>query len=375
MIMLTLRALSLSLLCLTGACSAADFGPDTGVDTEPGADTTTAPGLHVPDGFALTVFVDELPDVRSLRFGPDGMLYAAQSNRGRIVRLDPASVDPAPELVVADLNRPYGMTFHDGALYVGEQHQVIRLDGPGFTERTVIVPNLPTGGHSTREIAFGADGMLYLSVGSSCNVCEESNPLRAAVSRYRPDGSGGEVVARGVRNSAGLAVEPTTGAMWASQNERDNAGDDIPPEEINVLTDGTDFGWPYCYGARIPNREYNDPARCAGTTPPALAMQAHSAPLGMTFYTGEQFPEEWRGDLFVAFHGSWNRSTPTGYMLAHVEVRDGRPVSYEPFAWGWLEASGHVSGRPVYPAVGPDGSLYLSDDRGGRIYRIRWVGR
>ncbi len=373
--MLTIRTLFLSLLCLTGGCSAADVGPHAGVDTDPVADTATVSGLHVPDGFALTAFVDGLPGVRSLEFGPDGLLYAAQTSRGRIVRLDPASAAQVPQVVATDLNGAYGMAFHDGALYVGEQHQITRLDGPGFTERTVIVPNLPTGGHTTREIAFGTDGMLYLSVGSSCNVCEESNPLRAAVSRYRPDGSGGEVVARGLRNSAGLAVEPTTGTMWASQNERDNAGDDIPPEEINVLTDGTDFGWPYCYGARVPNREYNDAARCANTTPPALSMQAHSAPLGMAFYTGEQFPEEWRGDLFVAFHGSWNRSTPTGYMLAHVDVRDGRPVSYEPFASGWLEAGGHVSGRPVYPAVGPDGSLYLSDDLGGRIYRIRWVGR
>jgi glucose/arabinose dehydrogenase len=252
---------------------------------------------------------------------------------------------------------------------------VIRLQAPDFKKSTVVIPDLPTGGHITREIVFGADGMLYLSVGSSCNLCEEDDPRRAAISRYRPDGTGGTVVASGLRNAAGLAVNPTTGAIWASQNERDNLGDDVPPEEINVLSDGTNFGWPYCYGQRLPNPEYRTPNRCAGTTPPALEMQAHSAPLGVTFYTGTQFPEEYRGDFFVAFHGSWNRRQPTGYQLAHVDVKDGRPVSYEPFAWGWLTPSDDVDGRPVYPAVGSDGSLYLSDDLGGRIYRIHWVGR
>ena len=329
--------------------------------------------VTVPDGFAVDVFASGLGPVRSLKFGPDGLLYAAVSEDNRIVRIDVASADRKPETVASGLDRPYGLAFHDGALYVGEEGQVTRLDGPDYRTRTVVVPGLPKGGHWTRELVFGSDGMLYVSVGSSCNLCEESDPRRAAVTRYAPDGSGQTVVAKGLRNAAGLAVHPGTGVIWASQNERDELGDDVPPEEINVLSDGADFGWPYCYGERTPNPEYHDAARCASTTPPALAIQAHSAPLGMTFYTGEQFPEEWRGDLFVAFHGSWNRSRKTGYMLAHVDVKDGRPVSYEPFVSGWLDGEA-VSGRPVYPVVGPDGSLYVSDDEGGRIYRIRWVG-
>lgn len=332
-------------------------------------------GLRVPEGFVIDLFASDLPGVRTLKFGPDGMLYAALSQEGRIVRIDPSGADRTPELVAAGLDQPYGMAFHGGALYVGNTDQVVRLEGPDYKRKTLIVPNLPTGGHWTREIVFGADSMLYLSVGSSCNLCEEEIPLRAAVSRYTADGHGGEIVARGLRNSAGLAVHPTTGVVWASQNERDMLGDDIPPEEINVLSDGSDFGWPYCYGDRIPNPEYEDAARCAQTTPPALEMQAHSAPLGMTFYTGTQFPEDYRGDLFVAFHGSWNRSRKTGYQLAHVDVKDGRPVSYEPFIQGWLDPGERTLGRPVYPAVGPDGSLYVSDDDGGRIYRVRWVGR
>ena len=358
------RAAAFPLLLLTLACAS-------------DSDAQAVAGITVPAGFLIEQFADGLAGVRTLKIGPDGMLYAAQSSRGRIVVLDPAGpVGQSAVEVMAGLDRPYGMAFHDGALYVGEEGQVVRLDGPDYATPTVVIPDLPTGGHWTRELVFGTDGLLYVSVGSSCNVCEESDPRRAAVTRYRPDGSGMEIVATGLRNAAGLAVHPGTGAIWASQNERDQIGDDIPPEEVNVLTDGTDFGWPFCYGDRIPNPEYRDEAaRCAATTPPALAMQAHSAPLGMVFYTGEQFPEEWRGDLFVAFHGSWNRSRPTGYQLAHVDVKDGRPVSYEPFAHGWLGALGGVSGRPVYPVVGPDGSLYLSDDEGGRIYRIRWVGQ
>ena len=366
------------LALLSAGCGSGAQGNEAAVAADLPLDVTGdvagAEGIQVPPGFAIEVFAANLPQARTIRSGPDGLLYVALSQGGRIVRLDPAQVLPAV-VVATGLNQPYGLAFHGGDLYVGEHHQVIRLQGPDFKRSTVVVPDLPTGGHWTREIVFGADSMLYVSVGSSCNLCEEDDPTRAAVTRYRPDGSGGVVVASGLRNAAGLAVHPTTGAIWASQNERDNLGDDVPPEEINILSDGTDFGWPYCYGQRLANPEYKSPNRCAQTTPPALEMQAHSAPLGVAFYTGTQFPEEYRGDFFVAFHGSWNRRQPTGYQLVHVDVKDGRPVSQQPFAWGWLTASGDVDGRPVYPEVGSDGSLYLSDDLGGRVYRIRWVGR
>lgn len=333
----------------------------------------SAQTLSVPGGFLIEVFADGLSGVRTLKTGPDGLLYAVLSEQGRIVRLDPSG-DGAADEVVRGLGRPYGLAFHEGWMYVGETNQVVRLRAPGYDSPEVVVPDLPTGGHWTREIAFGPDGMLYVSIGSSCNVCEEADSRRAAVVRYRPDGSGEEVVAEGLRNAAGLAVHPESGAIWASQNERDMLGDDLPPEEINILGDGEHFGWPYCYGDRTPNPEYRDQANvCRTTTPPALTIQAHSAPLGMVFYTGDQFPDEYRGDLFVALHGSWNRSERTGYSLVRVRVQDGRPMSYEAFATGWL-ADGRVSGRPVYPEVGPDGSLFLSDDGGGRIYRIRYRG-
>lgn len=330
--------------------------------------------LSVPAGFEISVFAEGLSGVRTLKTGPDGLLYAALSSSGSVVRLDPLDGGRSEE--VADgLNRPYGLAFHSGWMYVGERNQIVRFRGPSYATAEVVVPNLPTGGgHWTREIAFGADGMLYVSVGSSCNLCEESDARRAAVTRYNPDGSGETIVAEGLRNAAGLAVHPGSGAVWASQNERDNLGDDIPPEEINILTDGAHFGWPYCYGQRIANPEYGDQAAfCATSVPPALEIQAHSAPLGMVFYTGEQFPDEYRGDLFVALHGSWDRTERTGYKLVRVRVEGDRPTSYEDFASGWLSGR-RVSGRPVYPEVGPDGSLFLSDDERGRIYRIRWIG-
>lgn len=348
-------------------------GALVGVLATSGCGAATAQDLSVPRGFGIEVFAEGLGEVRTLRTGPDGMLYAALSDAGRVVRLDPAG-DGRPERVVQGLSRPYGLAFHDGWMYVGETNRIVRFRGPGYDTREVVVDGLPTGGHWTREIAFGPDGMLYVSIGSSCNVCEERDPRRAAVVRYAPDGSGETIVAEGLRNAAGLAFHPGTGALWASQNERDNLGDDVPREEINVLSDGRHFGWPYCHGDRTPNPEYRERGNfCQTTTPPALTLTAHSAPLGMVFYTGDQFPEAYRGDLFVALHGSWNRSERSGYELVHVEVEGGRPVSSASFATGWL-SGGRVSGRPVYPEVGPDGSLFLSDDGRGRIYRIRWLG-
>jgi glucose/arabinose dehydrogenase len=361
-------------LVLSAACSAPTEGTGQTTDDDPQS------FVQVPNGFAVSIFAEGVSGVRMIEMGPDGRLYAARSTAGEVVRFDlntDGTAGGGPEVVATGLRQPFGLAFRDGDLYVGETHQVIRLAGPAFTQETVIVPGLPTGGHWTREIEFGPDDRLYVSVGSSCNLCEEGDARRAAVVRYAADGSSEEIIAEGLRNTVGLAFHPVTGALWASQNERDNLGDDVPAEELNILSPGgavEHFGWPYCYENRVPNPEYSDPGRCAGTVVPALEMQAHSAPLGMVFYDGDQFPDEYRGDLFLAFHGSWNRSDPTGYKVVRVRVENGLPVSYEDFAAGWLTASRNVLGRPVAVEVGPDGSLYVSDDGAGRIWRVRWVG-
>ena len=359
---------------LSIACS----GPTEGTGQTTNDDAQSF--VQVPQGFAVSIFAEGLAGVRMLEMGPDDRLYTVRSSAGQIVRFDlnaDGTANGAPAVVASGLRQPFGLAFLNGDLYVGETHQVIRLTGPAFTQETIIVPGLPTGGHGTREIEFGPDGRLYVSVGSSCNLCEEGDVRRAAVVRYAANGSGQEIIALGLRNTVGLAFHPETGALWASQNERDNLGDDVPAEELNILTPGgavEHFGWPYCYENRVPNPEYADPGRCLSTVPPALEMQAHSAPLGMVFYDGDQFPVEYRGDLFLAFHGSWNRSEPTGYKVVRVRVENGQPISYEDFAAGWLTESGRVLGRPVAVEVGPDGSLYVSDDGAGRIWRVRWAG-
>jgi len=212
---------------------------------------------------------------------------------------------------------------------------------------------------------------MYVAVGSSCNLCVETDTLRAAVSQFDPDGSHGRVFARGLRNSVGLAFNPTTHELWANNNDRDNLGDDLPPEHLNILKDGKFYGWPQCYLPNKPNPEYPD-AKCGGVEPPVFLVQAHSAPLGLAFYTGTMFPSGYRGDAFMTYHGSWNRSVPTGAKVVRVHVQNGKPVSVEDFVTGWQLADGSRWGRPVGLLVLPDGSLLASDDAGGRIWRITY---
>ncbi|MEO7966903.1 MAG: PQQ-dependent sugar dehydrogenase, partial [Gemmatimonadaceae bacterium] len=230
------------------------------------------------------------------------------------------------------------------------------------------------GGHWTRSVTFGPDGGIYVAIGSSCNICEEKSDDRAAVMRYDADGSHGRVFSRGLRNAVGIAVHPQTKQIWVTQNERDNlrpAHENLPFEEINILTDGGDFGWPYCHGDRVPNPEFNDPARCAKTIPPALKIQAHSAPLGMSFLDrATKFPADFRGDALVALHGSWNRDVPSGAKVIRIKIENGKPVSSEDFIDGWQTSNGKRWGRPVDVLVSADGAVLVSDDQSGVIYRV-----
>jgi glucose/arabinose dehydrogenase len=242
-----------------------------------------------------------------------------------------------------------------------------------------IVPNLPAGGHSTRTVVFGPDNLMYVAVGSSCNVCTElvRDSMRAAVTRFNLDGSGGRLFATGLRNSVGLAFNPSTGELWANNNDRDDIGplqtqtDNLPPEHLNILKDGKWYGWPQCYLPGKPNPEYPG-FDCSGVEPPALTVQAHSAPLGLAFYTGATFPADYRGDAFMTYHGSWDRSVPTGAKVVRVHVQNGRPVSADDFVTGWQLSNGSRWGRPVGLLVTPDGALLVSDDTGGRIWRVSY---
>jgi glucose/arabinose dehydrogenase len=329
--------------------------------------------LRVPDGFKVSVFAQDLKGVRYLALGPGNVVYASQPGSGVIVKLPDANRDGVADSVVTvarGLRGPFGIAFRGDTMYVAEMVSVKRFD-PGAREPVTIVQGLPSGGHVTRTVVFGPDGKMYVSVGSSCNICDESDSTRAAVLQFDRDGSHGRVFARGLRNSVGLAFNPTTGELWASNNDRDNLGDDVPPERINIVKDGRYYGWPQCYLPGTPNPEYRG-ADCSTVEPPAITFQAHSAPLGMKFYTGNAFPAEYRGDVYVAFHGSWNRSVPTGAKVVRVRVANGRPTGVEDFITGWQRPDGSRWGRPVDVVTASDGALLVSDDTGGKIWRVTY---
>ena len=328
--------------------------------------------LFVPDGFDVNLFADGLDGPRSLALGPGGAVFVALSDPGEIIRLvdtDGDGVADAESTVLSGLSYPFGLAFRGDTMYFAEQTAVKRLD-PGATTPVTLIPNLPEGAHLTRTIAFGPDNLLYLAIGSSCNVCDDALP-RAAVTRYNLDGSNPHTFATGLRNSVGLAFHPTTGELWANNNDRDNLGDDVPPEHLNILRDGRWYGWPQCYLPGQANPEYPG-ADCSAVEPPALTFQAHSAPLGLAFYTGAMFPAEYVGDAFMTYHGSWNRTVPTGAKVVRVRVVNGQPTAIEDFVTGWQLADGSRWGRPVGLLVMPDGALLVSDDFAGRIWRVSY---
>lgn len=372
---------ALSALMMAASCSAQDAGW-TG-PTAPQQDSLKSK-LTLPAGFTVRYYATGLAGVRFMAIGPDGSVYASIPRNGEVVRLVDLNGDGVAErktTVLSGLDRPHGLAFHDGWLYVAQSASVARVrlkpDGSADGAPVQLARYSGGGNHWSRSIAFGADGKMYITVGSTCNVCVESDSDRATVLQFDADGSHGRIFSRGLRNPVGIAVEPSTSAIWVSQNERDNlepSHEDLPPDEINILQSGGDFGWPYCYsqaGRAVANPEYNDAVRCAGTIPAALDLQAHSAPLGMSFLAAAtKFPAEYRGDLLLAFHGSWNRSVPTGVKVVRVRVANGRPVSYEDFITGWLKPDGTRWGRPVGIVVAADGAVLISDDAGGAIYRV-----
>ena len=343
------------------------------------ADAQGGPKLKVPPGFAIDVFADKVGSVRFMAIDPAGTLLVSEPSAGRVLALpDKNSRGKADSVqtVVAGLDQPHGLALHEGALYVAETSRVQRFAYDPATMKATqptLLSRLPAGGgHWTRTVVFGPDGLMYVSVGSSCNVCRESDKRRAAVLRFNADGSGETIFATGLRNAVGLAFHPTSGVLWATVNERDWRGDDVPPDYVTELREGAVHGWPDCMTVRgrvISDTSFAKGATCDKVTPPIVEIQAHSAPIGLAFYTGTQFPEEYRGSLFVAYRGSWNRSLPTGYKIVRIRLRDGQPPAVEDFATGWLEGTS-AWGRPVDLVVGRDGALYLSDQGAGRIYRI-----
>ncbi len=357
----------------------ASNGP--GLTGAPMSDGVLASRVRLPAGFSINTFAGTITGARMLRFTSAGDLLVSAPLQGKVWLLEhDADRDGRAEgrhVLLDNLKRPHGLTLRDGWLHVAEPDGVLRVrfdpaarQISGEPER--IIRDLPGwGGHWTRTIDFGPDGRLYVSGGSSCNVCLGEDPRRAAILRYHPDGSGEQIYATGLRNSVGFAWQPGTGALYATDNGRDMLGDDFPPCELNRIVEGGFYGWPVAHGDRVPDPEYGKGKKdlIAQSIPPAHAFGTHVAPLGITFYTGTAFPERYRGAAFVAQHGSWNRSKKSGYKVVALLFAADGSIREEDFATGF-EINEEVYGRPVDVAVGADGALYVSDDFTGAVYRI-----
>jgi glucose/arabinose dehydrogenase len=322
-----------------------------------------------------------VPNARQMAAGPDGIVFVGSRSAGKVYAVVDRNGDHQADQVyvlASGLNQPSGVAFRDGALYVAAVSRILRfrdvardLERPARPE--VVSEAFPSDAHhGWKFIAFGPDGRLYVPVGAPCNVCSPPGPLHATITRLDIGGGRPEVVAHGVRNSVGFDFQPETGELWFTDNGRDMMGDDEPPDELNRLTrPGAHFGFPFCHGTDSRDPEHNAGRACNGFTAPVRLLGPHVAALGMRFYTGRMFPERYRGGIFIAEHGSWNRSTPIGYRVTFVGVEGGRATAYEPFASGWLGGA-IASGRPADVLVLPDGSLLVSDDKAGRIYRISY---
>jgi len=335
--------------------------------------------IKLPPGFEIGVFAANLPGARSLALGGNGVLFVgSRGDRVYAVRYSGAKAT-AVTTVASGLRTPNGVAVRDGALYVGEVSRILRFDdiekNLGSAKPVIVTDRFPREGHhGAKFIRFGPDGFLYVPVGAPCNICEPDS-RHGLISRIKPDGSGYEVFASGIRNSVGFDWDPRSKELWFTDNGGDMLGDDLPSDELNhAPRAGMNFGYPYCHQGDSADPEFGRKHACAEFTPPAAKLGPHVASLGMRFYTGTAFPAEYRNNVFVAEHGSWNRSKKIGYRVARVVVEGGRAVEHQIFAEGWLGADESVWGRPVDIEVMPDGSLLVSDDDAGVIYRIAYRG-
>jgi glucose/arabinose dehydrogenase len=336
--------------------------------------------LRLPSGFAIGLYATQVPNARAMALGTHGMVFVGSRRPGKVYALLPDRDMHRAESIVTiarDLNVPTGVAFYNGALYVATLNRILRFDnieahlhGP---VPVVVTADLPHElDHGSRFIRFGPDGWLYVSVGMPCNVCERKGDPYGTILRMRPDGTDREVFSRGIRNSVGFDWDPRTKDLWFTDNGRDGMGDDIPPDELDhAFHAELDFGFPYCHGAEIPDPTFGKEHPCSDFQAPAVNLPAHVAALGMRFYTGDMFPAAVESQIFIAEHGSWNRSVPTGDRISLVTLDVNKSGKYQPFAEGWQ--MGPIRwGRPADVLVMPDGALLVSDDFAGAVYRISY---
>ncbi len=367
------------------ACGALAFAACAFRAAHPAAQTaSTVPppapaSLTVPAGFSVSVFASGLTGARLMTLSPEGVVVVAR--RAEVVALPDANRDGVaePRVLLGGLAYAHSVAFRDGYLYVGTTAAVLRVKWTGGAvagdvETYVTLPASTPALHTSRSIAFGPDGRLYVGIGSSCNVCVEEDARRTTIQVYDGPGSAGRTFAAGLHNAVGFDWDPATGRLWSADTGQEQLGDDYPPDEINLVEEGRHYGFPFFHGRSVASTvpELKDAPRTLTTSdvvPPAFELPAHASPLGLTFYRGTQFPRDYRSSMYVAIHGSTQRSTKIGYSVARIVMRAGRPVASEDFVTGWL-AGDAVSGRPAGLVTGADGALCISDDNKGFIYRV-----
>lgn len=338
--------------------------------------------LHMPYGFSISIFAEDVPGARQMAIGERGVVFVG-TREGAVYALEDQDGDGVADhryTIANNLYMPNGVAYKSGALYVAEVNKITRYDeiesslaNPPKPE--LVFDKLPGDkSHGWKYLRFGPDGKLYSAIGAPCNVCDpDHDTVFGTLFRINTDGSDFEIIARGVRNSVGFDWEPRTHHLFFNENGRDHMGDDVPPDELNQWTaSNIHYGYPYCYGKNIPDPDWVGDKKCGSYHPPVWLYKAHVAPLGMRFYTSNQFPETYYKQLFVAQHGSWNRSQPQGYQVAMVRFSGSEPINEQAFVSGWLTAKGEVLGRPVDVVQTANGSLLISDDKLGVIYKVEF---
>jgi glucose/arabinose dehydrogenase len=348
--------------------------------------------IKLPPGFTIDLYASGVENARQMVLGDKGTLFVGSRNAKKVYAIVDRDRDQKADQVLtvaSGLNDPIGVAFRDGALYVAEVSRITRYDAiesklENPPPAIVVNKDLPTESHHGQKfIRFGPDGLLYVPVGAPCNVCERTDdPRFATILRMKPDGTGTEIFASGVRNTVGFDWHPQTRELWFTDNGRDLMGDDIPPDELNrAPKKGLAFGFPYCHAGDVKDPEFGGRHACSEFQPPARKLDPHGAAIGMRFYTGRMFPAEYRNQIFIAEHGSWNRTVPIGYRVMLAKLNGNDVTSFTPFAEGWLQGTGTTRGnttngqtwgRPADVLVMPDGALLVSDDMAGVIYRISY---
>ncbi len=338
--------------------------------------------IKLPAGFTIDVFA-EVEDARSMALSPSGVVYVGNKDKGNVYAIKDSDGDFKADkkwVLASGLNMPNGVAFKDGDLYIAEVSKISKLSGiesklSNPPSLTVVKDDYPKETHhGWKYIAFGPDGKLYVPVGAPCNICEPKDEIYASITRINTDGSGREIFAKGVRNTVGFTWHPVTKELWFTDNGRDMMGDEIPSCELNYAPKaGMHFGYPYCHQGSVKDDEFGNKKPCSDFVAPADKLGPHVAPLGLKFYTGSLFPSQYKNQLFVAEHGSWNRSKKSGYNVTLVKFSNNKVSGHEVFASGWLdEAAQKAWGRPVDVLLLPDGSMLVSDDQANVIYRISY---